>query len=278
MIQYNDLVKLDGRFGIGKETSNMIKYKYIRVLPTAVVPNNLFFNMNKCEHVRVSPSAVLPTAVPFNTNEYDYVPPKEWKPVKKEIIKILNETQKLTKEHFTFRYDFIGSAKHNMITWNKSSNIGYDFDVNITVNYDDNEYSEEEIKRIIIKALNKVVRKYGYDYCEDSTRVITIKVKDQKNSKILHSCDFAILNDYVDNYGNECQEYIRFNKKDNTYTWERQSSRNELEEEIEWIQKNVGWNKVRAMYLDLKNKNQDINKKSRSLFAETINNIYCKYN
>lgn len=30
-------------------------------------------------------------------------------------------------------------------------------------------------------------------------------------------CDFAIVNDYGDNR----QEYIRFNKKNNSYTWEK---------------------------------------------------------
>ena len=58
-----------------------------------------------------------------------------------------------------------------------------------------------KIKFKIIQALNKVAHKYGYDYAEDSTRVITIKFKDRKNSRILHSCDFAIVNNYTDEEG-----------------------------------------------------------------------------
>ena len=63
---------------------------------------------------------------------------------------------------------------------------------------------------------------FSYDNAEDSKRVLTIKVKDKKNSKILHGCDFAVVNDYVDDNGYECQEYIHFNKSQNTYEWQEQ--------------------------------------------------------
>ena len=66
----------------------------------------------------------------------------------------------------------------------------------------------QEIKEILIKGFNKYSRYFSYDYCEDSKRVITIKVKDQENSRILHSCDFAIVYDC----SNGRQQYIRYNK------------------------------------------------------------------
>ena len=37
------------------------------------------------------------------------------------------------------------------------------------------QLTEEQQKEILVNAFNKVVKKYGYDYCENSTRVITIK-------------------------------------------------------------------------------------------------------
>ena len=91
-----------------------------------------------------------------------------------------------------------------MVTCDVKSNIGFDFDVNIMVNDDDEEYSAKDIKHILMKAFNKYAYKYHYDFCVDSTRVFTIKVKDRKNFRILHSCDFAIVNNYSDNL----QEYI----------------------------------------------------------------------
>ena len=100
-----------------------------------------------------------------------------------------------------------------MITYDTKSNVGYDFDINIYPNDEDNNLSPKKIKLLFKEALDKIATKYGYDYAEDSTRVLTIKVKDRKNSRVLHSVDFAFVNDYEDDEGYECQEYIRFNKE-----------------------------------------------------------------
>lgn len=47
-----------------------------------------------------------------------------------------------------------------------------------------------------------------------------------------------------------------------------------LPEKIEWIKSNGLWQKVRDRYLNNKNVNSDPKKKSRSIFAETIAQIY----
>lgn len=206
---------------------------------------------------------------------YIYVSKKHTKPIKKEIIRLLNLIQNEIRDKFTFRYDFVGSESHNMVTMDEGSNIGFDFDVNIRVNDEEQNYTAKEIKEILINAFNKFLRKYGYDYCENSTRVITIKVKDYAKSKILHSCDFAIVNDYVDDNDYQFQEYIRFKKGSNTYTWETQPDGfYQLSERIEYCKDNNLWQDVRDLYIEKKNNNVDKNKKSRSIFAETINEIY----
>lgn len=148
-----------------------------------------------------------------------------------------------------------------MITRDKKSNIGYDFDVNIRVNDDDNEYSAKEIRRILKDGFDKHSKKFQYDYAEDSKRVLTIKVKDRKNSKILHSCDFAVANDYTDNQGNYHQKFIYFNKKQNTYEWQEQPEGfYMLDEKIGWIKENDLWQEVRDSYIERKNSNNDPNK------------------
>ena len=144
-------------------------------------------------------------------HNFQYVSRKKLSHVKNNLIQIINSVQDDLRKDFTFRYDFVGSIKRNMVTYDVGTNIGYDFDVNIQINDDECKFSAKEIKTKIMLVLNKVAHRYGYDYSEDSTRVITIKVKDKKNSKILYSCDFAIVNDYIDDDGNECQEYIHFN-------------------------------------------------------------------
>lgn len=208
-------------------------------------------------------------------SNFYYVSKKEYQPVKNDLIELINLVQDEVRDYFTFRFDFIGSASRNMITRDDDSNVGYDFDVNIRVNDDENNYSAKEIKQIIRAGFDKHSWKFNYDYSEDSKRVITIKVKDRTNSLILHSCDFAIVNDYVDDNGNERQEYIHFNKKQNTYEWQEQPEGfYMLPEKIEWIKSNGLWQEVRDRYLDNKNNNEDPNKKSRSIFAETIAQVY----
>lgn len=111
-------------------------------------------------------------------HDFCYVSKKEAAPVKAELLDIIHEVQDIVRDDFTFQFTFIGSSSRNMITYDRKSNIGFDFDVNIEVNDYDENYEPKEIRTIIRKALDKVARQYGYDYCEDSTRVLTIKKKD----------------------------------------------------------------------------------------------------
>ena len=180
---------------------------------------------------------------------FQYVSKNEIASLKNQVIELIGLVQDEIRNHFTFQYKFIGSVKLNMVTCDVKSNIGFDFDVNIMVNDDDEEYSAKDIKQILMKAFNKYAYKYHYDFCEDSTRVFTIKVKDRKNSRILHSCDFAIVNNYSDNL----QEYIRFNKKSNSYDWTEQSDGFYLlPEKIQFCKDNSLWTEVREIYIEKK--------------------------
>lgn len=211
--------------------------------------------------------------------EFVYVTKKEKQKVKKELIELINLVQDEVRKYFTFSYEFIGSDSRNMITYDRKSNIGYDFDVNIRVNDDDEEYEAKDIRKILKNGFDKYSHLFQYDYCEDSTRVLTIKVKDRENSRILHSCDFAVVYDCDDGR----QQYIRFNKNQNSYYWEYQPKGfYQLLERIEWCKQNNLWGDgtggVRDRYIEKKNNNTDPNKKSRSIFAETVNEIYNYYN
>ena len=209
----------------------------------------------------------------------EYVKKEEWQPVRDELYEIIHKLQDEVREYFTFQYHFVGSSKRNMITRGRNSNTGFDFDVNIEVNDPDEDYSAEEIRNILRNGLDRVTNPYGrsifvYDYTEDSTRVLTIKVKDKANSRIIHSCDFCVVNDCEDGR----QQYIRYNKKQQSYSWEYQpKGYYELPEKIEWIKRNGLWQQVRDVYLDKKNMNADKNKKSRSIFAETVHQV-CQQN
>lgn len=212
-------------------------------------------------------------------HNFEYVPKEEWKPIKDELLEIIHRLQNEVRDSFTFQYHFVGSSSRNMITRERNSNTGFDFDVNIEVNDPDEDYSAKEIRNILRKGLDRVTNPYGgsisgYDSTEDSTRVLTIKVKDRANSRILHSCDFCIVYECRDGR----QQYIRYNKKQNSYSWEYQPKGYlELPSKIEWIKKHGLWQQVRENYIDRKNINADDSKKSRSIFAETIHQI-CQQN
>lgn len=93
------------------------------------------------------------------------------------------------------------------------------------------------------------------------------------NCKILHSCDFAI----VYNCDDGRQQYIRINKNHNNYTWEYQGKGfKNLEEKITWLKHNGYWGKLQDYYIDKKNHNNNSDKHSRSILAESINEMYQK--
>lgn len=211
-------------------------------------------------------------------HNFQYVSSKQLSPVKKELIQIINATQDRLRGDFTFQFYFVGSVKRNMVTYDVGTNIGYDFDVNIQVNSNSDNLTAKEIRTKIRLAIDRAAYPYGYGHAEDSTRVLTIKFKDKENSRILHSCDFAIVNDYIDDDGYEGQQYIHLNKKQNKYFWaEQPKGYYLLEEKAGWIKANDHWQEVRTLYLGHKNRNNDPHKHSRSIYAETIHQICQKY-
>ena len=209
---------------------------------------------------------------------FEYVPESQTKPVKKELLEIIYAVQDLLRDKFTFRFDFIGSSARNMITQDVRSNIGFDFDINIEVNDPKENYSAEELRHLIRNALDRVAPRYGYSCAGDSTRVITIKKKNIFLSKIEHSCDFAIVNNYTDKDGIHKQQYIRYNKQARRYVWEIQpAGYRQLIEKAEWLRHHGYWDEVKSLYLDKKNYNTDPSKRSRALYAEAVNEIGMKY-
>nr|WP_297708245.1 hypothetical protein [uncultured Butyrivibrio sp.] len=208
-------------------------------------------------------------------HHFDYVTAKEAKPYRDSIIKMTNELQDRIRERFTFQYYFIGSSSRNMITYDVKSNVGFDFDINYAINDENQNYGPDEIHRIIYNELQRIFMKYDFNRIEESTRVITLKKVDIWSSKVLYSCDIALVNDYEDDNGYH-QEYIRFNKKNHSFLWAEQPAPYYLEEKAEKIKASHRWNEVRNVYLDRKNNNDDSHKKSRALYAEAVHEVFMR--
>ena len=204
---------------------------------------------------------------------FDYVSKKEAAPYKAKLIELLNKVQDNLRDKFTFQFTFIGSSSRNMITFDPTTNVGFDFDVNITVNDDEENYSPEEIRMVLHSALSHFMTAYGYNKCEQSKRVITIKAVDPWKARINHSCDFAIVHE-----GSSGQQYIRFNKERKYFSWEFQTQPyKELESRADYLKENEYWNEVLKVYRDKKNFNNNPKKHSRSLYAETINECFMRH-
>lgn len=204
---------------------------------------------------------------------YKYVSKKEAAPYKSQLIELLNRVQDHVRGEFTFQFTFIGSSSRNMITYDPTTNVGFDFDVNIAVNDDNEDYSPEDIRTILHEAFLRFMRDYGYSKCEQSTRVISMKAVDSWHSRITHSCDFAVVYE-----GQDSQQYIRFNKERNYFSWEFQTQPyKELESRADYLKTNGHWNEVLDVYLEKKNFNDNPNKHSRSLYAETINECFRRH-
>lgn len=197
-------------------------------------------------------------------HDFRYVTKKQAQPIKDELYQILYMVQDLVRDNFTFSFTPIGSSSRNMITCDAKSNIGFDFDINIEVNDDNEDFEPKEIRTIIRTAIDRVAPRYGYKNCEDSTRVLTIKKVDTSHSRIIHSCDFAI----VYNCGDGRQQYIRFNKDNNYYFWEYQGKGFVgLEKKMDWLKRENLWGELQDYYIYKKNCNDNPDKHSRSIFA-----------
>lgn len=203
-------------------------------------------------------------------HDFRYVTKKQAQPIKDELYQILYMVQDLVRDNFTFSFTPIGSSSHNMITYDAKSNIGFDFDINIEVNDDNEDFEPKEIRTIIRTAIDRVAPRYRYKSCEDSTRVLTIKKVDTSHSRIIHSCDFAIVYNCTDGR----QQYIRFNKDNNYYYWEYQGKGFVgLEKKMDWLKRENLWGELQDYYIYKKNCNDNPDKHSRSIFAESINEM-----
>ncbi len=194
-----------------------------------------------------------------------------------DLMLLLREVRKELKSYYTFQHRLVGSYARNMITYDAKSTVGFDFDVNISPNDDGME--PEQIKLLFKRALDKHVKAHGFDYAEDSTRVLTIKVKDNKHARIVYSVDFAFVNDYMDDKGDDCQEYILYNKKQRSYTWEDQPDGYYLlQEKVAWIKEQGLWeSELKPYYIVKKNANTNPDVHSRTIFAIAVHEICQKH-
>lgn len=206
---------------------------------------------------------------------FKYVTRKEAEPFRKEIEEIIYNAQDILRGKFTFSYRFIGSSSRDMITYDPKTNKGFDFDVDLCINDAEECFTAKEVRVKLKKAFEMAAIGKFFESCRESSRVFTLKNMSLfPNEWKPYSCDFAIVRNRKEKRGRKHKEFIHFRKNTGEYQWNEQQRGYDLEERVEWLRKNKLWNEVRERYLDKKNNNIDLQKKSRALYAETINEIY----
>lgn len=206
---------------------------------------------------------------------YEFVPKKEYAPIRSEIEAIIIEVQKILKKQDsdqTFQFYLIGSGKKHLITRIKDGNNGYDFDYNLVMN--SNFVWKPTVRESFFNAFQQAIKGTRFNRIENSTSVITIKQVDRTNSNVIVGCDFSVVfypNDDESGY----YKYVRYNKKQQNYTWEIRNVSRYNDDKLNWLQENYSniWNDIKDEYIKLKNNNSQ-NKHSFILFHEAINNIY----
>lgn len=206
---------------------------------------------------------------------YEYVSKAKYKPYKEEIESIIKKVQRIMKTKYatTFRFELIGSAKRHLVTKIKDGNKGYDFDYNLILQKSNLWDNPQKLKEQFMRAFSMALKGTKYEEPENSTTSITAKVVDKKHSKIIISCDFAII--YYPDDLDKGYMYIKNWKKNNRYSFEERCLSKNADYKLQKILKyEQGWNFIRDEYIKLKNHNKDLNKKSFILYLESIHNVY----
>lgn len=232
-------------------------------------------------------------------NIFEYVPEEEYQPIKSELngrmghLKTLLEAEGIILDH----WGLVGSFNRNgvpFITRIKGGNKGFDFDINLYIRYPESgHFFKASIRDTIRECLNQAFHTSPYDFAEDRTSVIRLKVKDKRNSRIKHSVDIAIFTPFSTTNGDEeIWKYNRKNDKTGSYSWETRGGKNELaEDKLNCLYENIGDSRnkgyqyhyangftliddLKVEYLKLKNNNQREDKCSFQLYFEAISNIY----
>src|SRR5690554_5772065 len=94
---------------------------------------------------------------------YEYVSKNEYTPVREKLEKIIKIIQKETKPEYTFQFSLIGSGGKKLITREKGSNKGFDFDYNFSLKKIQEAYdSAQAIRSNFLDVIVRVAKENNY--------------------------------------------------------------------------------------------------------------------
>ena len=207
------------------------------------------------------------------THDFRYVSPSEYAPLKVKLEQMFAKANSELDRKYSFKPELVGSAKYNLVTREFNGNKGFDLDYYLCLNYSrEIERDAQGVKDTIRSVFDRISPK-GYGFGEDNTSVITIKVIDEKNKRIRHSCDIAI--GFMDS-GN--RYVIKHNKRGTGYHYNMIENLSSMNYKYTQLKKTAGVvEELRESYLRMKNNDNLYDLPSYVVLKQAINNLYHKY-
>ena len=190
---------------------------------------------------------------------YEYVDDKQFLSRMRSLCgDIMQDLCHTLKKEYDIGSSFylVGSGARNLILQN--SNQPIDLDYNLEITRIDDWKDCRNIKECARKAFNKVLRKYDWSDCEDSTSSLTTEKR-------------YFLN------GNDTEFSIDVCIVWNRYFWNQAPHSRRLKEKADYIKRNGKWALVREQYKTIKNRyltSNDYNHSSFICYIEAVNNVY----
>lgn len=203
---------------------------------------------------------------------YRLVDQKTCKTLRIKCEEILRGVQNELKNYFTFQFLLIGSGERKLVTQN--DNGVFDFDYNLIIMRDKKGLINEpkRIKDLFLQAFNKTNPDLGFSFPENSTSVITSKLK--LNNEIHFSFDCAIMCE-----GNNGNMYkIVFDKPDR-YIWNEIKNTKDFNAKYRFLKSQGEFENIKELYLAKKNDylSRRIQRTSFAILSETVNEIMQNY-
>lgn len=197
--------------------------------------------------------------------------------LKKEGSKLSQELCHQLKIDYNIgsRAQLIGSAKRNMITQNENEPVDLDYNLIIVKKP---IKDGKELKNAIMKSFNKVLKRNGYDDCQDSTSAISTKYYSfKKGNQTKYKFDIGIIKE--DKKGE--WERLIHNKtgiiQPDTWFWNQTPETRDIKTKEAFIKSKGKWNLLKEKYLKCKNDNLRFNNNglySFTCYERAVNDVY----
>lgn len=168
----------------------------------------------------------------------------------------------------------VGSGAKRLITQNGDKDVDLDYNLQILKS---SLTSGRDIKNYIMEQYNEVLQRNGWNYCKDSTSVISTEYRVfKRGNKTGFKIDLAIVKKDNNGWHRLVHRKTGFVNHDEYY-WNLSPNSHTLDKKINWLKDNGKWNNVRDTYLEKKNMylcRNDNNHPSFVVYIETINELY----